>query len=226
MSESLVELKTLIGRLNRNFEIQQEKVEDLDQKVLQLCSNETNVMTDKLGKVIEAVKAHNKQSFEEMIHDTLFIQRLLKKGGQTPYTMRNKMLQLKNAALAIYESFSFDWDKKQVLRMIIHSSFTETKEHMKENWSTLESIFSALPPEDELEELLRMEDYEFDLNREISPKYDSQSVDGQFSSSEHGSQSEVLSHGEESENERESEESWGGSNNKKDKGHFAILPAA
>ena len=48
-------------------------------------------------------------------------------------------------------------------------------------------------------------------NNEISPKNDSQSVDGQFSSSEHGSQSEVLSHGEESENERESEESYNNS---------------
>ena len=198
MSESLVELKTLFGRLNRNFEIQQEKVEDLDKKVLQLCSNETNVMTNKLGKVIEAVKAHNQQSFEEMIHDTLFIQRLLKKGGQTPYTMRNKAMQLKNAALAIYESFSFDWDKKLVLRMIIHSSFAETKEHMKENWSALEAIFSALPPEDELEELLRMEESVFDLNHEISPKNDGQSVDEQF---------DGQSDGEESEKERESEES-------------------
>ena len=208
MSESLVELKTLIGRLNRNFELQQEKVDDLDKKVLQLSSNETNVMTDKLEKVIEAVKAHNQQSFEEMIHDTLFIQKLFKKGGQTPYTMRDKTLQLKNAALAIYENFSIDWDNKQALYMIIHSSFTETKEHIIENWSALEAIFSTLPPEDELEKLIRMEESDFDLNHEVSSENESKSVDERCSSSEHGSQSDVLSDGGESEKERESEESY------------------
>ena len=164
-------------------------------------------MTEKFEKVIEAVKAHNQQSFEEMIHDTLFIQKLFKKGGQTPYTMRDKTLQLKNAALAIYESFSINWDNKQALYMIIHSSFTDTKEHIIENWSALEAIFSALPPEDELEKLLRMEESEFDLNHEISSENESNSDDERLSSSEHGSQSEVLSHEEESEKERESEES-------------------
>ena len=168
--ETLDELKGLIRSLKRKVEFQEDKVEELDNQMLRKNSTKITDIANKLGKIENALKEHNEQSFAEMVHDTLVIRTLL--SGKGTKTIGNKIQELKNAALAISEAFDFDWNQAQLLRKITDASFTEAKQIFKENVTAVKEIFSTLPPEDELEKIMRGEESgEADTDENSEPEY-------------------------------------------------------
>ena len=116
----------------------------------------------KVGKIEEILKEDEDQSFDEMIRDTLEIQSML--GRNDIDAIKYRIPELKRASLAISEAFvdSLSPDQEQLLKNIANATVTEAKDFLRNNLSTLQSIFLALPTEDELERLLRGEKYEFD----------------------------------------------------------------
>ena len=73
-------------------------------------------------------------------------------------TTENRIKELKNAALAISKAFDFEWNDKLLLEKLSDTSFCDTKEIFEEKFSVVKEIFSSLPPEDELETILRNSD--------------------------------------------------------------------
>ena len=163
--ETLVELKALMRSLQQKVEFQEEKVEDLDNHLLQVCSTEIADIKNKLGKV---VKAHREQSFEEKVNDILLMRTLLRARGTK--TLGNRIQELKNAASAISEAFDLDWNDALLLKKISNAYFTEAKQIFEENIAAVKAIFSALPPEDELEKIIRGEESDkADIDEKILP---------------------------------------------------------
>ena len=63
IAETLVELKALIGSLQQKVKIQEDKVEDLDNHLVRICSTEITGIENTLEKVENAVNAHSEQFF-------------------------------------------------------------------------------------------------------------------------------------------------------------------
>ena len=148
----------------------QQKVEDLDNHLLEIYSTDISDMKNKLENV---VKAHDEHLLKEMVHDTLLISTLLR--GRGAKTVGDKIQELKNATSAISEAFGFDWNDALLLKKISNASFAETKQIFEENMVAVKAIFSKLPLEDELEKVLRGEKSdETDTNENSESEYENQ----------------------------------------------------
>ena len=151
--ETLIELKALIGSLQRRVKLQEDKVDDLDNHVLQIYSTGIKGIENKLEKVTNAVRTYNEQFFEDMVYDTLLMRTLLR--GRGIKLVENRISELKNAAIAISQAFDFNRKQTLLLEKISNASFTEAKEILEDNVNFIKDIFSSLPPEHELEAIIR-----------------------------------------------------------------------
>jgi hypothetical protein len=64
----------------------------------------------------------------------------------------------KNAALAQSQAFDFDWNQTLLHKKISSASFVDAKEILEENITEVKDIFSSLPPDHELETIIRGSD--------------------------------------------------------------------
>lgn len=156
ISETLVELKALIGSLQKEVQRQEDKIEDLDNHVVKIYSTGITGIENKLEKVTNAVRVQNERFFEDMVYDTLLIRTLLRARGSK--TVENRIPELKNATLALSQAFEFDWKQTLLLKKISSASFVDTKEILKENLTEVKDIFSSLPSGHELETVIRGSD--------------------------------------------------------------------
>ena len=189
IAETLVELKALMRSLQQKVEFQEEKVEELDNHLLQVCSTEIADIKNELENV---VKAHKEQSFEEKVHDVMLMRTLLRARGAK--TLGDRIRELKNAASVISGAFDLDWNDALLLKKISNAYFTEAKQIFEENIAAVKTIFSSLPPEDELEKIIRGEesdeaDVDKSLPTEDNPENGDASEDSQGEESEEFSES-------------------------------------
>ena len=200
IGDTLNELKAVMKSLKQQVDVQEEKVKEFDNQLFRRNSNRITEMESKIEKIKNALKEHNEHSFENMIHDTLEIQSLLRRDGMR--AVKSKIRELKNATLAISEAFDFDWSQAQLLRNISNASFTEAKQFLKENVTTLKKIFSSLPKKSELEKIIRGEESEFGDEIEETDENSESEYDNEENSAE-----TTLTDSEDSENHSDDENS-------------------
>ena len=79
IEDTLNELKAVMKSLKQQVDVEEEKVKEFDNQLFRRNSNRITEMESKIEKIKNALKEHNEQSFENMIHDTLEIQSLLRR---------------------------------------------------------------------------------------------------------------------------------------------------
>ena len=185
IAKTLDQLKKLIRSLQQKVEDQEDKIKELDDRIGGGSVAKIADIEMRLGKIENTLEEHERLSLEEMIHDTLEIQSLLR--GKAAKTVGNKIKELKNAARAIFENFELDWNEALLLKRISISTFNDAKHFAEENATAIKKIFSALPPNHELENIIRDDEsseVNTDGNSKIENSYSIENVSMNGNSSE------------------------------------------
>ena len=185
IAETLDELKKLIRSLQQKSERQEDKIRELDNHIGGGSVAKIADIESRLGKTENTLEEHERLSLEEMIHDTLEIQRLLR--GKGAKTVGNRVKELKNAARAVFENFELDWNEALLLKRISIATFNDAKLSAEENATVIKKIFSTLPPDHELENIIRNDEsseVNTDENSEIENSYSIENVSIKGNSSE------------------------------------------
>ena len=167
IAKTLDELKKLIRTLQQKIKDQEDKIEELDNCIGGSSVAKIADIEMRLGKIENTLEEHERLSLEELIHDTLEIQSLLR--GKAAKTVGNKIKELKNAARAIFENFELDWNEALLLKRISIATFNDAKHFAKENATAIKTIFSTLPPNHELENIIR-DDQSSEINTDENSK--------------------------------------------------------
>ena len=153
IAKTLDELKKIIRSLQQKTEHQEDKIKELDNHIGGGSVAKIADIEIRVEKIENTLEEHERLSLEEMIHDTLEIRSLI--CGKAAKTVGNKVKELKNAARVIFENFELDWNEALLLKRISIATFNDAKHFAEENATAIKKIFSTLPPNRELENIIR-----------------------------------------------------------------------